>query len=140
MESPTKANQRMVGGTHYSGIFQHWDWVDALELGYIEGCLTKYVLRWYKKDGVKDLQKALHYTQKLVELANNNGRVNLASPITKAKFLLTQKLFAEDNTPEREQDIVIKVISWDKVDDLKYISTLILDLIEVAVPFPELRG
>jgi len=59
-------NHYQVGGSHYGGVtFQHWDFVIANHLGYFEGQITKYVLRWRKKNGKQDLQKALHYLQKL---------------------------------------------------------------------------
>jgi hypothetical protein len=62
------ANERQVGGFHYAGGYQHWDFVhDALHGCYLEGCITKYVTRWRKKDGIRDLEKAEHYLDKLIE-------------------------------------------------------------------------
>jgi hypothetical protein len=63
------ANTRQVGGAHYGGAqYQHWDWVDDNNLCYLAGVATKYICRWKTKDGRKDLEKALHYVQKLQEL------------------------------------------------------------------------
>lgn len=62
------ANDKQVGGQHYKGsTFQHWDLIDQHGIGYLEGCATKYVSRWRKKNGEEDLQKALHYVEKLME-------------------------------------------------------------------------
>lgn len=63
------ANDTQVAGTHYKTAIQHWDFVVARKHNYIESQVSKYVTRWYKKDGLKDLRKALHFTQKLQELA-----------------------------------------------------------------------
>ena len=63
------ANERQVGGTHYQAEIQHWDYVLANGLGYLEGQITKYVTRWRKKGGVEDLEKARHYLEKLIEVA-----------------------------------------------------------------------
>jgi hypothetical protein len=63
----SNANTRQVGGDHYRGSFQHWDWVIANNLGYLEGQITKYIARWRRKNGVQDLEKALHYADKLYE-------------------------------------------------------------------------
>jgi hypothetical protein len=63
----SEANNRQVGGDHYkTGGLEHWDLFGP---EYLMGCATKYVSRWRKKNGVHDLEKALHYTEKLRELA-----------------------------------------------------------------------
>lgn len=63
------ANDTQVGGTHYKkyGI-QPWDFVYANGLGYFEGSAIKYISRWKDKGGVADIEKAIHFLQKLVEL------------------------------------------------------------------------
>lgn len=63
-----KANELQVGGAHYRAEYQHWDLVADTGMGYFEGQVTKYVVRWRKKNGVEDLKKALHYLNKLIEL------------------------------------------------------------------------
>lgn len=65
----SEANKTQVGGAHYASEFQHWDFVRELVLDYWQGCATKYVSRWRKKNGVEDLQKALHYVAKRRENA-----------------------------------------------------------------------
>lgn len=65
-----KANDRQVGGNHYrtgrKGI-QHWDLAAAQDYDYFQGQITKYVDRWKKKNGIADLEKALHFLQKYIE-------------------------------------------------------------------------
>lgn len=61
------ANERQVGGNHYAGKMQHWDYVVSNSLGYFEGQITKYVTRWRKKNGLEDLHKAKHFLDKLIE-------------------------------------------------------------------------
>lgn len=65
-----EANKTQVGGTHYlSGDKpQHWDIVAMHDLDYFQGQITKYVMRWKKKNGLQDLQKAAHFLQKYIEL------------------------------------------------------------------------
>lgn len=67
------ANDRQVGGGHYAASYQHWDLVADLGLGYFEGQITKYVARWRKKNGLQDLEKAMHFLEKLVELVVYQG-------------------------------------------------------------------
>jgi hypothetical protein len=67
------ANDRQVGGAHYrDGVgkcphcgeeIQHWDLY--AHFPYLVGQITKYVTR--EKNGVEDLQKALHFLQKYAE-------------------------------------------------------------------------
>lgn len=67
------ANARQVGGNHYRKAGetgeQHWDRIYRLfGPGYFIGNITKYVERYQDKDGIEDLEKCLHYVQKLLEL------------------------------------------------------------------------
>lgn len=89
------ANDTQVGGSHYAqgGALQHWDFIEAHDLGYIEGCATKYVIRWRGKHvypelfrkiaelfGIRlaspeeDLLKTRHYIEKLRELHLEGSR------------------------------------------------------------------
>lgn len=65
-----KANLKQVGGDHYKkGGEEHWDRQWRLYgRGYFVGCVTKYVERYHEKNGVQDLQKAVHFLEKLIEL------------------------------------------------------------------------
>lgn len=57
-----------VGGDHYSKrAIQPIDYIRANGLGFCEGNVVKYITRWRDKDGVKDLQKARHYIDFLIE-------------------------------------------------------------------------
>ena len=62
------ANERQVGGDHYKGKpFEHWDVVIEHDLDYFQGQVTKYLMRWKKKNGLEDLMKARHYLDKYIE-------------------------------------------------------------------------
>ena len=56
-----------MGGNHYRTEIQHWDWAAANELDYFQGCITKYVARHKKKNGLEDLLKAQHFLFKYIE-------------------------------------------------------------------------
>lgn len=66
----SSANAKQVDGDHYRAPIQHWDWVEYNGIGYLEACATKYACRNRKKhdDPLIDLNKALHYVEKLQEL------------------------------------------------------------------------
>lgn len=68
------ANSHQVGGEHYGlSPYQHWDLVAQFDLDYFQGQITKYVMRWKKKNGLTDLQKAKHFLEKYIELVEGGS-------------------------------------------------------------------
>lgn len=68
-----KTEKKQVGGTYYQDKkIQPWDamqeWMskEAFQ-GFLQGNAIKYLARWKEKNGVQDLQKAIHYVEKLIE-------------------------------------------------------------------------
>lgn len=65
----SEANKYQVGGDHYQKMgIQHWDFAASNHFDYFQGAITKYVSRWKNKNGVQDLEKALHFLQKYIEV------------------------------------------------------------------------
>jgi hypothetical protein len=74
---PQDANSIQIGGSHYKKPnirLQHWDLISMYNIGYLEGCATKYLSRWRDKNGLEDVEKAGHYVQKLIEMAQAGTR------------------------------------------------------------------
>lgn len=67
------ASETQVGGDHYqSKDVQPWtamqSWMTAEEFeGFLRGNVIKYIARYKDKDGVKDVLKARHYLERLLE-------------------------------------------------------------------------
>jgi len=62
------ANDRQFGGSHYRKMtIQHWDYIIANGIPYLEACAIKYISRWRDKGGIEDLRKSIHYIEKLIE-------------------------------------------------------------------------
>ena len=60
-----------VGGSHYKDCkIQPVQYIHANGLGFCEGSVVKYITRWKSKGGVKDLEKAKHFIDLLIELEN----------------------------------------------------------------------
>ena len=58
-----------VGGDHYKKLkIQPIEYIHANGIGYMEGNVIKYISRWKDKNGIKDLEKAKHYIDLLIEL------------------------------------------------------------------------
>lgn len=73
---------KQVGGDHYGPEteYGHWDWVNDVGLNYYLGNATKYVVRWRKKNGIEDLQKAGTYVAKYRSIRSEVLEGALASP------------------------------------------------------------
>ena len=55
---------KQVGGTHYSRYkIQPLRFIEANRLPFAEGNVIKYVCRHDAKDGVRDIDKAIHYLE-----------------------------------------------------------------------------
>ena len=72
-----------VGGDHYtSKKIQPWEamesWMSPEQFeGFLRGNVLKYIARYKDKDGLKDVQKARHYLEKLIEcLESRSGLRN----------------------------------------------------------------
>lgn len=64
-----KADDKQISGNHYKEMsIQPWTYVHANNLGYFEGSAIKYITRWRNKGGIADIQKAIHFLEKLIEL------------------------------------------------------------------------
>lgn len=66
---PTSPLKRQEGGTHYSSMkIQPVEFIQANNLGYIEGACIKYLCRHRSKNGAEDIRKVIHYCELLLEL------------------------------------------------------------------------
>lgn len=63
------ALQQQVSGDHYKNLkIQPIEYIHANGLQFAEGSVVKYVTRWREKGGLKDLEKARHFLDLLIEL------------------------------------------------------------------------
>jgi len=123
------ANDRQIGGAHYqNATVQHWDIMGLYGHAYYVGNATKYLTRWRKKNGLEDLEKSLHYIDKLRE-SYQAGVVESPDdhPLgvaTFAVFVAEQKL-----TPD-EAYIIAKLFYWTNDDDLNEAAEGVQELID----------
>ena len=126
-----QANEMQVGGSHYASGYQHWDFVhDALCGLYLEGQITKYVARWRKKNGLQDLEKALHFAMKLAEtpglqsMDSLNGECGVDGRAYATQFCIV------NNLGEQEAYIITKIATWGHSVDLGHVIQALRDLID----------
>lgn len=86
------ANSTQIGGDHYHNkAIQPWDYIVQNNLGYLEGCIIKYVSRYKEKNGVEDLEKARHFLDKLIEVTNERLQEVTASQNKTPKYEIDEK-------------------------------------------------
>lgn len=70
--APTQSKTALdtqVGGDHYKKLkIQPIEFIHANSIGFAEGNIIKYVTRWRDKNGIKDLEKARHFIDLLIQL------------------------------------------------------------------------
>ena len=67
-----KSYKKQVGGNHYKKYkIQPVEFIIKNNIGFCEGNIIKYILRFKEKGGVKDLEKAKHYIELLIDSTNS---------------------------------------------------------------------
>jgi hypothetical protein len=63
-----KSYKKQVGGSHYKKYqIQPIEFIVKNNIGFVEGNIIKYILRFKEKGGVQDLNKAKHYIELLID-------------------------------------------------------------------------
>jgi len=66
------SKEKQVGGSHYKQyVIQPIEFITKNNIPFIEGNVIKYVLRWRDKNGIQDLDKAIHYIELLKDIKRN---------------------------------------------------------------------
>jgi Protein of unknwon function (DUF3310) len=130
------ANERSP--THYIGKYQHWDLAIAIPMSYLAGCSTKYVCRWRQKDGLKDLSKALHYLDKMIE---TYIPVPIPRTMTRSEIQYEVSQFAHANKLSIiEEEYLFKLASYRYENDLIEARLVLEDIIDLAKKEEETRN
>ena len=128
------ANDDQVAGTHYKSEYQHWDWAIDLNIGPLEYGATRYVCRHWKKNGVEDLRKALHFVNKLSEviadkrygsylhMRNQNSAVS-------SRIELMQRFVEANKIPYHEARICEMIALWQNPAHITEAAILLEQLI-----------
>jgi len=63
-----EAIERQIGGTHYKKYaIQPAEFCHYNNIPYLEATAIKYLCRWRDKNGIEDLDKAIHFIELLKE-------------------------------------------------------------------------
>lgn len=122
-------NDIQIGGDHYKSEYQHWDMIEEHGIGYLEAAASKYVCRWRDKGTpVKDLTKALHYTEKLISL-HSQGIRNARGTVPVGDM---ERFSALNRLTKLEHTAVSWLVQWFCAEDLVKARESILKLLNEA--------
>ena len=63
-----EATDKQVGGSHYKMAIQPVEFIVKNNIDFCEGNAIKYICRHENKNGVEDIDKAIHYLELLKQL------------------------------------------------------------------------
>src|SRR5690606_2569440 len=110
---------------------QPWDWArknaDGPGLGHYECTAIKYIVRFRKKEGLKDLYKAMHYTEKAL-FCFRAGEYENECTASLARIRQFNMLNACDRW---QSEAVIMLVRWRTEEDLFEVKKIIEELIQV---------
>jgi len=107
-----------VDGDHYqagSGGVQHWDYCVGANVGYLEGCATKYLCRWRKKNGLTDLKKARHFVKKRIDSVQQGTGAVKGVNIKDGMF---NRFISDNGIPAKERGLINVIMHWKRLDQL----------------------
>ena len=68
-----KSFKKQVGGNHYKKYkIQPVEFIVKNNIGFVEGNIIKYILRFKDKGGIADLEKAKHYIELLIDSSKSS--------------------------------------------------------------------
>jgi len=117
METNANPNERQVGGSHYKPHTerQHWDVMDDYQFRYLEGCASKYLMRFRDKGKPRqDLEKAQHYVEKLLYNHINKGR----EPSGRIPLLILDEFLTEHDVHGVQRSALYSLLHWRSAGDL----------------------
>jgi hypothetical protein len=99
-------------------------------MGCLEYAATKHVTRWRKKDGIRDLEKGLHYLEKLIEvyeiydIYRNESHERIEEEVHKFSdandlsdaeeaFVMLMCTYADKNNLIEARDILLWIMSME---------------------------
>ena len=115
-------NTKEVGGTHYlKQAYQPIQLIAELNLNFFQGNIVKYLTRYKDKNGLEDVNKAVHYAELGSELSPpNNAYLGNESVEKIHKYCLA------NNLPRSVPNILIYTLHQDWKNVAYYITLFLI--------------
>lgn len=126
----SNANAIQVGGSHYKfGGVEHWDVIEKYRVGYLEGCASKYVLRWRRKNGLQDLCKAAHFLQKLYEVRSDMSFSEYLNRMPNVPNAVVSRLCEDAGLCGADEQIIRHILTWQSTATIDLARRMVEELI-----------
>lgn len=113
-------SSRQIGGAHYKNFtIQPYHFAMVNELNAFQFAVVKYACRYLNKDGIRDLQKIVHFaeleTERLQALQSGEGTMEATSSISDSTQLVGQQEVAVTiSDPDARLPTMAEVKSFDE--------------------------
>lgn len=108
------ALQRQVGGSHYISKIQHVEFCQANRIPWCEAAAIKYIFRHRSKNGIQDVEKAIHYLE-LLQALDYGRRDEVPMDMNPDNFDIPLKRFLEENEIPEAEAQCISNICWHQL-------------------------
>ena len=120
------ANNKQVGGTHYEMSYIHWDFIVDTHTPYLLANISKYVSRYKVKNGIQDLEKALHYLDKAIEVNCESPDytshvVRFCNQLCGMEITVISNLYSADKGYQLARDALLLLIDEVKEHNQKFV-------------------
>lgn len=132
----THGGVAQVGGSHYGTAYGHWDYCKDAQTPYLEGHATKYLVRWRKKGGIQDLEKALSFVEKIM-VGNENTNCDRC---TGEHDRLLYRMLDDNNVPDAEGTMIVAIIGWQRYEDLRIVHRTLSEFIRYEREYRDQMG
>lgn len=112
---------------HYDSNYEVWDFVEDLKLDFFSGNVVKYLARFTKKDGLKDLNKAIDYLSKMIKSPTKRYEIKKKNYLNTYKDYIYKFLCSEyfmHETGEEVKSAIRLMLSGDFEKSIIIINNL----------------
>jgi hypothetical protein len=120
-------NDIQIGGAHYrtNHGLQHWDLIDKYNVGYLEGVATKYLTRHRRKDGLRDVQKCLHFIQKLASCRRDMPYAEQSARMPRVPYPVIADYLRDNACGPRESEAITLLLTWRATSSLSLAEEIV---------------
>lgn len=139
----SSVNDTQVGGEHYKQFaIQPWDAITDWNLGFLDGSAVAYISRWKLKGGVQDLEKAIHFLQKLIEVEAAKAEARIVAAGAEGAFSRTiQEAFRHHSKQwlkaTEDNNILMRHLDEPAVVRSRYLNGRLRPLKKITIRAPK---
>jgi len=130
-----KASDKQVGGTHYKSVaIQPLEFELMNGFTMVEATIIKYIFRALKKNGIEDLEKALHCIDLLEEWKDKYPDRFVYRGIVRGEHFVEQVLIPDGKSTEEQRRLIrYALATFLKSISIAHINAITLEDVRTAI-------